>query len=78
MRLSKSQTTSLLVAIGAASAIAYAPAAVADPGNTTACQAGQIVIDGQCNTAPAPNDAPASDGKAPAAGTSDQHGGHGY
>jgi hypothetical protein len=72
MRLSKSQTTSLLAATGAAFAIACAPAAIADPGNTTDCQPGQIVIDGQCNTAPPPSQVPASDGKAPTADT----GGH--
>lgn len=46
----------VLAAIGAAvtAAVAFgAPTAFADPGNTTACQDGQVVIDGQC-TVPAP------------------------
>jgi hypothetical protein len=52
-----------------------APAAIADPGNTV-CEPGQIVIDGQCNTAPPVGKAPAADGSAPAAGSGDQSGGH--
>ena len=51
MRATKSRTTSFLAAAGAAfvvSAMIGAPAAGADPA-TIDCQAGQIVIDGQCN-----------------------------
>lgn len=57
MRLSKSRTTSLLTAAGAAFAMCTmlgAPTAVAQPG-TTDCQEGQVVIDGQCSV-PAPVD----------------------
>jgi hypothetical protein len=74
MRLSRSQVASLLAA-GAALGMLGAPAAIADPGNT-ACAPGQIVIDGQCNTPPAPTKAPAPGGSAPAAGTGDQSGHH--
>lgn len=45
-----------IVLVGATltvSAVLGASSAVADPGNTTACQTGQVVIDGQC-TVPAP------------------------
>jgi hypothetical protein len=51
MRATRSRTiTSLLVAVGAfaVSAMIAAPTAVADP-NTTDCQPGQVVINGQCN-----------------------------
>ena len=52
MRATRSRTiTSLLAAVGAGfavSAMIGAPAAVAQPGNT-ACEPGQVVIDGQCN-----------------------------
>jgi hypothetical protein len=67
----------LVSALGAATALATlcAPAAVADPGNTV-CEPGQIVIDGQCNTPPAPSKASAPNGNAPAAGTGDQSGEH--
>jgi hypothetical protein len=77
VRLSKTQTTSILAAAGAVSALLCAPAAVADPGDT-ACAPGQIVIDGQCNTPPAPNNAPAPPpvGTGSAPGGGDQ-GGHG-
>ena len=50
------RSRAVLAALGAAvavsAALGAAPAAVADPGNTTACQPGQIVIDGQCTAAP--------------------------
>jgi hypothetical protein len=77
VRLSKTQTTSILAAAGAVSALLCAPAAVADPGDT-ACAPGQMVIDGQCNTPPAPNNAPAPPpvGTGSAPGGGDQ-GGHG-
>ena len=52
MRPTRSRTiTSLLAAVGAGfavSAMIGAPAAVAQPGDT-ACEPGQVVIDGQCN-----------------------------
>ena len=52
MRPTKSRTiTSLLAAIGAGFAVSGmigAPTAVAQPGDT-ACEPGQVVIDGQCN-----------------------------
>jgi len=53
---------------GATLGLLCAPAAIADPGNTV-CEPGQIVIDGQCNTAPPVGKAPAADGSAPAAGS---------
>jgi hypothetical protein len=58
---------STLAASGAVLALICAPIALADPGNL-ACQPGQIVIDGQCNTPPPPSKAPAADGTAPAPG----------
>jgi hypothetical protein len=76
MRYSTPRSTSLLAAAFATISMLCAPAAPADPGNT-ACQPGQIVIDGQCNTPPAPSNAPAPNGSAPTAGTGDQ-GGHRY
>src|SRR4029078_10052739 len=57
MRLSKSRTTALLTAAGAAFALCTmlgAPTPVAQPG-PTGCQEGQVVIDGQCSV-PAPVD----------------------
>ena len=60
-----------MLAVGGVFGMLCAPMAVADPG-TTACQPGQIVIDGQCNTPPPPNKAP--DASAPAAGANDQGG----
>ena len=74
MRPSRSKVASLLAA-GATLGLLCAPAAIADPGNTV-CEPSQIVIDGQCNTAPPVGKAPAADGSAPAAGSGDQSGGH--
>jgi hypothetical protein len=54
VRATKLRTTALLAAAGAAfaaSAMIGAPTAAADPA-TIDCQAGQIVIDGQCNVPP--------------------------
>lgn len=55
MSSSALRSKAVLAAIGAAmaasAAFAAAPSAVADP-NTTACQPGQIVIDGQCVAQP--------------------------
>ena len=71
MRPSRSKVASLLAA-GATLGLLCAPAAIADPGNTV-CEPGQIVIDGQCNTPAAPNNAPAP----PPVGTgSDMSAGH--
>jgi hypothetical protein len=76
MRLSKSRTISTIAATGAVFAMVCAPAAAADPG-TTACEPGQIVIDGQCNIPPAPGiNVPPQNGGAPAAGSGDQSGHH--
>ena len=48
MRATKSRSISLLAGAFAVSALIGAPTAVADPA-TTDCEAGQVVIDGQCN-----------------------------
>jgi hypothetical protein len=82
MRATRSRTTSLLVAAGAAfavSAMICAPSAGADPA-TTDCQAGQVVIDGQCsvpqvNTNNAPVDHPNVTGPVMGGGGGDS--GHG-
>jgi hypothetical protein len=69
MHLAQGKAASLLAA-GAALGAICAPAAIADPGNTV-CEPGQIVIDGQCNTAPTAHKAP--DGSAPPAGSTGDH-----
>ena len=48
MRATKSRSIALLAGAFAVSALIGAPTAVADPA-TTDCEAGQVVIDGQCN-----------------------------
>ena len=48
MRARKSRSISLLAGAFAVSALIGAPTAVADPAITD-CEAGQVVIDGQCN-----------------------------
>jgi hypothetical protein len=61
MRATRSRTiTSLLAAVGAGfavSAMIGAPAAVAQPGDTS-CAPGQVVIDGQCNVPDNANNVP--------------------
>ncbi|TGD87002.1 hypothetical protein BayCH28_15060 [Mycolicibacterium sp. CH28] len=45
-----------------AASIAFgAPSAFADPGNTTSCQPGQVVIDGQCSVPAPQTDSPPPD-----------------
>lgn len=63
MQLSQSWTVTTALAATVALAALCAPSAAADPGST-ACEPGQIVIDGQCNVPPPPNPT-----VAPAAGT---------
>ena len=89
MRATRSRTiTSLLTAVGAGlavSAMIGAPAAVAQPGDT-ACEPGQVVIDGQCNVPdvnannlPAPGmggGMPGMGGGGPGMGGGDYGGGH--
>ena len=89
MRPTRSRTTTaLLAAIGAGFAVSTmigAPAAVAQPGNT-ACEPGQVVIDGQCNVpdnannVPAPQDGTGGPGMmgggGPVMGGGDYGGGH--
>ena len=76
MRPTKSRTiTSLLAAVGAGfavSAMIGAPAASAQPGDI-ACEAGQVVIDGQCNIP----DNNANNVFAPPGGTGGGYGGGG-
>jgi hypothetical protein len=67
MRLTRSRVVSLM-ATGAALGILCAPAAAADPAGT-ACEPGQIVINGQCSTPPSASYAPAPNVPAPAANT---------
>jgi hypothetical protein len=84
MRATRSRTiTSLLAAAGggfAVSAMIGAPTAVAEP-NTTDCQPGQVVIDGQCsvpnnaNNVPAPP--PPNGTGGPGMGSGDHSGGYG-
>jgi hypothetical protein len=80
MRATKSRTISYFAAAGAAfavSAIIGAPSAGADP-ETIDCQAGQIVIAGQC-AVPAPTNKvpPPQNGTSPGMGSGDSAG-HGY
>jgi hypothetical protein len=83
MRATKSGTISFLAAACAAIAVSSmigAPAAVADPA-TVDCQAGQVVIDGQCNVSQVdPNNAPkypsSSGGTGAVSGGGDTGGGH--
>ena len=81
MRATKSRTISYFAAAGAAfavSAIIGAPSAGADP-ETIDCQAGQIVIAGQCAVpAPTNNVAPPQNGTGPGMGSGSHSGGHGY
>jgi hypothetical protein len=67
MRLTRSRVASLM-ATGATLGMLCTPAAAADPANT-ACEPGQIVINGQCNTPASPSYAPAPNVIAPAANT---------
>ena len=90
MRATRSRTiTALLAAVGAGFAVSTmigAPAAVAQPGNT-ACEPGQVVIDGQCNVpdnnannVPAPQDGTGGSGMGggdAGMGGGDHGGGHG-
>ena len=82
MRATRSRTiTSLLAAVGAGfavSAMIGAPAAVAQ-----VCEAGQVVIDGQCNVpdnnannVPAPPGGPGMGSGGPVMGGGDYGGGH--
>ena len=86
MRPTRSRTiTSLLAAVGAGfavSAMIGAPTAVAQPGNT-ACEPGQVVIDGQCNVpgnnmniGPASPGGPGMGSGGPVMGGGDYGGGH--
>ena len=86
MRATRSRTiTPLLAAVGAGfavSAMIGAPTAIAQPG-TIDCQAGQVVIDGQCsvpdsnaNNVPAPPGGPGMGSGGPVMGGGDYGGGH--
>jgi hypothetical protein len=67
MRATRTQSTSLLAAVGAGLAVAAmigAPVAFADD-TTIACEPGQIVIDGNCAAAPVDEAAAPIDGTVP-------------
>ena len=85
MRPTRSRTiTSISATVGAGFAVFAmigAPTAVGDPG-TTDCQAGQVVIDGQCNVpdmnanVPAPDVPAPQNGGGPGMGGGDMGDGH--
>jgi hypothetical protein len=69
------RAASLVIAVGAVGAAVTIGAPIASAGpDTTACQAGQIVIDGQCSVPPPPQ----SKAPAPDAGNSGDSGAHAH